>query len=70
MQFFAIPNNGKGIAAQAATRGLHHRQGHSCGNGRVHRIATRFQQAQASLGGQWLRGADDVRSITAERADA
>ena len=60
VQLLAVPQDGEGIAADAAAGGLHHRQRHRGGHGGVHRIAAGQQHAQAGLRRQRVRGADHV----------
>ena len=60
MQFLAVPEDGKPVAADAATGGLDHRQRHGGGQRGVHRVAASQQHAQAGLCGQRMRGGNHV----------
>ena len=60
MQFFAVPDNGKGITAYPATRGFDHSQCDGGRQGGIDGIATGLQHAQARLRGQGVGGADHV----------
>ena len=60
VQLLAVPQDGKGIAAQAARNGLHHREhGRRC-NGRIYRAAAREQHAQSGLRRQRVRGGNNI----------
>ena len=60
MQFLAVPDDCKTIAAQTAAGRLNNSQRHCAGNCRVHRIAASQQHAQASLRSKRLRSTDHV----------
>lgn len=60
MQRFAVPQNAKRVRAQTATDRLDDGEHRRRGNGGVHRIAALPQDAQTRLGGQGMRGGNDV----------
>ena len=60
MQRFAVPQNAKRVRPQTTADRLDDGQHRRCGNGSVHRIAALPQDAQTRLGGQGVRGRNDV----------
>ena len=60
MHLVAIPQNAKRIGAQAIADGFCDGDGGSCGNGRIHCIATFEHHAQTSLCSQRMRCGHNV----------
>ena len=60
MQGLAIPENCKGVTAQAIAHGLANRHDCRCGDGGVNRVAASVQHGQPGLRAQRVRGRDDV----------
>ena len=60
VQLLAVPDDGKAVAADAAARGLDHRERHRRGQCRIHGVAASQQHGEAGLRGQRLRSADHI----------
>ena len=60
LQGLAVPNDGEGIAADAATGGFDHGQHHGGGDGGINGVAALTQHVQPGLCGQGLGAGDHV----------
>ena len=60
VQFLAVPEDGEGVAAEAAAGRLDHGQRHGGGKRRVDGVAALRQHGEAGLSRERLRGRDDV----------
>ena len=60
MQFFAVPDDGEGVAADTAAGRLHDRQRDRRGDGGIHGVSALLQHTHPRLRRQRLGGGDGV----------
>ena len=60
VKFFTVPDDGKGVAADAVAGRLNNGQRHGGGNGRIDGVATQLQHFHSRLRRQRLRSGNGV----------
>ena len=60
MELCAVPDDGEGVGADAVAGGFDDSERDGSGDRRVNSVSAGEEHAQAGLGGEWLRGRDDV----------